>query len=330
MLQPKVQLCRSENSYSIPGKVFLLGEYAVLGGLPALVASVGPRFRLKARVAELGSHAVSQGVWSPHPQSPLGRLMHWAHKMGLPPLEFEFEDPWSGAGGFGASTAQFAMGYLAYSLLEGVQGDWLKAWKLYRELMGDQSIVPSGADLVAQWQGAVCYFNPSQQQCEVLGSNPDGVSFDSSFWSSLMVFSATGLAGRKVPTHEHLEQLSQKGFLIHNSIFLKTLEKIIHDGIIAIDQRDHTAFGAAMNAYAQTLHENGLEVEATAEDRKILGKIPGVLGVKGAGALQSDAILVLVGPESLNRSQVIEVAHSLGLRQVTDGLTYERGVVCQN
>lgn len=34
------------SAYTIPGKVFLLGEYAVLFGSPAIVAAVEPRFEM--------------------------------------------------------------------------------------------------------------------------------------------------------------------------------------------------------------------------------------------------------------------------------------------
>src|SRR4051794_11791453 len=103
-------------TYSIAGKVFILGEYAVLGGLPALVGTVSPRFKM----------FLSQTQDFIHPDSPLGRLQSWAKKMGLPDLGFRFEDPFEGRGGFGASTAQFAMAYLAYAQRSSGSGIDLK------------------------------------------------------------------------------------------------------------------------------------------------------------------------------------------------------------
>src|SRR4051812_12557045 len=91
---------------SSPGKVFVLGEYAVLDGRPAVVASVGPRFSMDVREGTAPFH--------PHPQSPVARLMDWADRAGAydsSEMKLDFQDPFHGAGGFGASTAQFALAY---------------------------------------------------------------------------------------------------------------------------------------------------------------------------------------------------------------------------
>src|SRR4051812_47804624 len=105
-------------SASSPGKVFILGEYAVLEGRPAVIASVGPRFRMKL------DREGARGP-APHPQSPVSRLMDWAGRAGIPgiqdleDLSLDFEDPFDGAGGFGSSTAQFALAYRVLSELSG-------------------------------------------------------------------------------------------------------------------------------------------------------------------------------------------------------------------
>ncbi len=80
-----------------------------------------------------------------------------------------------------------------------------------------------------------------------------------------------------------------------------------------------------MNAYGDALASMSLEIAETAADRRALSQVLGVLGVKGAGALQSDAVLVMMAPGSDHRP-VIELARSRGLVLAADGLTWERGV----
>jgi mevalonate kinase len=291
-----------ELCYSCPGKVLLLGEYSVLTGKPAIVATVPPHFKLYLR----GSSQVP-----PHARSPVARLRRWAAEQGWPDLPFDFEDPYRGAGGFGASTAQFVLAYRAYLNALGSNETWKDLLKLYRELMADEPLVPSGADLVAQWEGGTIHFNPTA------GTVSELKDFRG---ENLLIFSATQLPGRKVPTHEHLNLLSRLGFPKNQSKLLSTLEAITQDGLSAILNCAPIDFGKAMDEYANALHEANLEVEGAFEDRKALRSLPGVLGVKGAGALQSDALIVAVEPNSDMRRHIIEAATQRGLVLNNDGI----------
>jgi mevalonate kinase len=309
--------------YSVAGKVFILGEYAVLAQLPGLIAAIPPRFSLSATSgasSTAGSFAAPNEVF--HPDSPIARLQAWAEEMNWPDLEFGFEDPLAGAGGFGASTAQFAMAYLAYAqkMNVGVPGAF-QVWHLYRELMKDDLIVPSGADLVAQWQGGVSFFDPKTDRCVDLW---DG--FD---WSGLLVFSATRQKGRKVPTHQHLRTLRDRGFPEKEVDLMARLQQTVLKGVAAIREKAATQLGAAMDDYAEYLAAANLEVPATRADREALRGLPGVLGVKGAGALQSDAVLVLLESGHSGKEQVLKLAQDRGLVLVVDGLEQETGVLCQ-
>lgn len=305
--------------YSAPGKIFLLGEYAVLAGLPGIIATLGPRFQL-----QVTKKAIEQRPrFVPHPQSPAGRFLSTKMGMELSKFSLDFEDPLQGAGGFGASTAQFVMLYHAYLNDAGERDrSWTKLWKLYRELMKDEALIPSGADLIAQSEGSIVLVDPAQGKCTSLWSRLD--------WSSLLIFSATDQKGRKVATHEHLALLSQTGFpdpeSAQKSELAKSLAKLMKQGVDAVQKQDHAHLGRVMDSYADTLRLAHLELAATHEDRQALRSLPHVLGVKGAGALQADAILVLMKPHSENRQDVVTLAQARGLRLVSDGVPDESGV----
>lgn len=293
----------SGSSYSAPGKVFLLGEYAALAGLPALVAACGPRFKLT-----VGGSAERFA-----PESPVGRLLEWA---GAPSLAMSFEDPHAGAGGFGASTAQFALAYFALADARGWSDEtrrWENVWKLYRELTGQR---PSGADLVSQWRGGVSIFDARERKAADVWP-----LFD---WSGLLVFSAAHLPGRKIATHEHLATLA--GGVGEGSALAARLEAIVAEGMRAIGDGSAPAFGRALESYADALAEAGLESEGARDDRQALSRLPGVLGCKGAGAGLSDAVIVLMQARSGHRETVIAAAQARGLKLVVDGLAPELGV----
>lgn len=277
----------------IPGKVFILGEYAVLAQLPAIVAAVPPRF-------SMDEVAVGEETEF-HPLSPFGRLQEWIASQ-FQKKYFKWNDPLEGQGGFGASTAQFALAYRSYF----ESGHGMDAWRLYRKLVTGVS----GADLIGQWFGGVQLVNVAEQSHLEL--------WDVFPWSSLLVFSATHQPGRKVSTHDHLVHLKDFGF--------QGFQEPLLDGIQAIHRGDLVALGKAMDRYAEVLHRLELEIKATFEDRKALRSLPGVLGVKGTGALQADAVLVLVD-QNADQSQIIATAESRGLRLVCQGLKYQAGVL---
>jgi hypothetical protein len=265
-----------------------------------------------------------------HSQSPVGRLIAWSETLQAPELDFDFQDPLEGAGGFGASTAQFILAYHAYARVSGWPLDWQKVWKLYRELTAvREGVPPSGADLVAQWQGGVSLFGPA-----VDGSGVSCERLDSGFdWRNILIFSATsgscsGFSGRKVATHHHLGRLGQGRSLVQLG---ERLSGSLFAGIEAVRKNDPQALGKAMNEYGDVLAQDGLEVPETSSDRRILGKMPGVLGVKGTGAMQSDALVVVMDPVapsgSVLRNQLIQVAQARNLVLVADGLELQNGVV---
>ena len=305
--------------YDVAGKVFILGEYAVLHGRTAVVASVGPRFKLhlcestNQNSAQNSIHEFSKG-------SPAERLLDFARKQDLEIPSLRFEAPAGGFSGFGSSTAEFALTYAAIGE-EIWERRWPKVLKLYRELMADtvRGITPSGADLVSQWQGSVNLYEPEK-----------GLSFDlwpAFDWSSFIVLSAADQHGRKVATHEHLGAQNNQ----ITSPLISDLELPLQAGIDAIKNGSREKLGHALDAYGDVLARAGLEIAATSEDRKALRGLDGVAGVKGCGALQADAVLVLMKSNSDRsmRDNVIRIARERGLKLVADGLSCETGISCQ-
>ncbi len=308
-------------SSSIPAKVFLLGEYAVLSGAPALVAAIGPRFSLgPVSTGAVSTRNASDDFFlrnSIHPESPAGRLLA---SVSSPELDgLAFEDPFHGQGGFGASTALFALIYKKLGKSLGWDLSWQAVWKRYRELTTSAQ-PPSGADLVAQWTGGVCGFDPSTLTVENLSS-----AFD---WKKIIVFSATHQTGRKVRTHEHLAELGRgdrSEMSASRQELTQKLSHIIQDARVAIGSCDPESLGLAFTRYAETLCKWDLEIASTTQDRRHLAAISGVLGVKGAGALQSDAIIALVS-DRCDRNQVVAEATARGLKLVTSALIPDVGV----
>lgn len=293
---------------SIPSKIFLLGEYAVLNGLPACVACLPHRFILRATPVSSSSFSNSVVV---NGIDPLSKLTIWARESGYPEYKFQFEDPYFGEGGFGASTAEFAMSYQAYVQGKVEESHWISAWSLYRKLVQDGQ--PSGADLIAQWQGGVSFIQ--------LGISCENVAplFD---LSRFLVFAT----GRKVKTHEHLRDFKRE--ILNDSFFLLRMKENLELGLKMLRENNLTSFGSVMRNVAEHLFEVGLETPETHQDRLELSLLPGVLGVKGCGALQSDAILILIESHQYKDS-VIQAAKKRGLRLVADQLSDQIGVTCQ-
>jgi hypothetical protein len=287
---------------SIPGKVFLIGEYAVLTGACAWLAAVPPRFELRA-----GSLAVPFA-----PESPAGRFLAGPGKpIGETKLTGDFFDPWEGRGGFGGSTAEFA--FAAYRA--GLRGH-AEVWRAYRELSAGEPSVrrPSGADLVAQWVGGSVEWNPGTETTRdltgILGELP------------VLIFSATHLPNRKTVTHAHLDTLASASLSFES--LLPSLERAQN----AAASKNWREVGLAFSAFADSLSHLGLESPVVRNERLAIARLSGVLGVKGCGSLQTDAMLVVV--ESLASPETDAViayaAEKCSLRLLARGLPGEAGI----
>jgi hypothetical protein len=298
--------------FDIAGKVFVLGEYAVLGRLPALVAAVAPRFSGSLREATAEDADC-------HPDSPAGCLLRWAREHRGVRYSFHFENPYR-SGGFGASTAQFAIAYAAGAGRLGLRRDWRSVWGFYRNLTSVEGTAPSGADLVAQLRGGVTLFNPVSLSCADIW---DG--FD---WSRLLVFAPNEQHDRKVATHIHLKEFFAESQKLDHTLLFSRLAAPLMKGLTAIERKSVYDLGAAMNWYADTLAENGLEARAAFEDRRALGATPGVCGVKGTGAMQADVLLVLLAPH-VSAAPVVQAALCRGLTPIASGLKRQRGIACR-
>jgi hypothetical protein len=173
----------------------------------------------------------------------------------------------------------------------------------------------SGADLAAQWSGGAVIAHPQTKTVEPVAAGR--------VLSRWFVFSAAHQSGRKVKTHEHLEALKRAD--------LSRLAKsdVLASGLAAAKQGNFPEFARAVNEYAMLLRSMGFEISQTTEDRMALRDVRGVCAVKGTGAMQADAILVLGDPAiSLEEisAELLPVAQKRDLKLVASGWKEEPGI----
>jgi len=173
---------------------------------------------------------------------------------------------------------------------------------------------PSGADLVAQWVGGTVEWNPKTRSITRLDSALTGFP--------LLVFSATHLPNRKTVTHFHLETLGGA------TTSFGSLSPAFERAKAGASEKNWAEVGHAFSAFADALAHLNLESPVVRNERLALSRLPGVLGVKGCGSLQTDAMLVVVESLSGPKTEgVIEFAQeTCGLKLLSRGLPFEPGI----
>lgn len=270
--------------FKIPGKTFLLGEYVAMFGGPCLLAATKPSF-------ELSFSAQTEGNMSFHSQSPAGQ---WLEKKSsdFKDTKISFKDPYSEKGGFGASTAQFLGTYL-YSFMqhniseEAFQNSSFvfECWQAYKNLFKGQSVQPSGADLVSQIVGEICFFHANEQKLTIQAWP---------FKNLDVLFLKTP---HKIATHEHLQNISKE------QLPLEQLEKIALRTIASFEKVKSDDFLFGIKEYAELLAESDLLCKESEQLITELAPIPGVKLIKGCGALGADVLALFVEAE---KSQTIQ------------------------
>jgi mevalonate kinase len=261
---------------SVPSKTFLLGEYAVLKGLPALLLNTEPRFELHV------SYAANPGLSHDGIESlsPGGRFIQ-DHADFFKRYQLYFYDPHEQRGGFGASSAQFL---LLYSLLtyghatvelqpaQFFMQDLLACYQNYS--WDGRGLAPSGADVIGQLQGKLTWFDKQQ------------FTAHSQDWPFAELRAVLIRTGNKLATHRHLAELS--------SIPYQSFDKILLQAHHALQTADADGFIQAVKLYALELEQAGFVASATAALLAKLQALPYLLAAKGCGAMGADVILAIV------------------------------------
>jgi mevalonate kinase len=290
----------------VSSKTFLIGEYSVLNGGPALVLSHGPAF-------EIGFESQNSSF---HPESPAGV---WCQRSGADIHAFSFVDPHNGRGGFGASSAQFLAAWLSVrgrsthkSIAEILESLLLRdplgrvsmtenaVAELLRDYRSTLKSPASGADLLAQLLGNVALIDPNRRLWE------------SWSWVFEQFTFSIFRTGQKIQTHVHLQGLDP-------SSSFALLEKHSRAAIAAFYDLRAQAFAAAINLFREELFSLGLEHPHTTGLVARLRECPEVVAVKGCGAMGADVVLVISKRSTAGKNEVLfHLAATLGLEFVAD------------
>lgn len=262
-----------------PSKTFLLGEYAILEQGRALLLAHGPAFR---------EAAAGEGR-APHPESPAGR---WLRANGRDPESARIADPHGGAGGFGASGAEFLLAFAqgAARPADPAAFAW-SAYDAYRAHEGSGS----GADVITQAfaAGRAPALVEISLRERALRYHPLGA-----LGAELRLFHT----GRKLDTHTHLTTA--------RAATPSTLATLTAAGLAAYSRGDLAAFATTILEFRRALKSASLLAPHAAAALGAVDAVPGVLAAKGCGAMGNDVLLVLVKDGSVELAAWAE-AHRL-------------------
>lgn len=266
------------NEFSVPGKTFLVGEYAVLAGGSCLGLATKPQFSI----------SLDPNGQKFHSDSAAGMYLEKNH---FENFNHIFTNPYK-VGGFGASTAEFIFSY--YLNCESLK-DLKEIFHTYLDLyMNRKEQRPSGADLLTQLVGGISSIDLSSNEPHVtkLSWNFQDLDF--------LIFS-TGL---KVKTHEHLAELDRK--------ICNELVKPSQDIVTAFKTNDSLVFTQALSEWSNKLQHLGLTAPQVVELKNYLQQqIPDIL-VKPCGALGADVIIILCTKQK--KQHVLKQIQSLNIK----------------
>ncbi len=284
---------------SIPGKTFLAGEYLALLGGPAFILNTDPRFELHVEEVASDLKGIAENPFQP--ESPAGKLFV-RHQEKLQNLKMTFQDPYQGVGGFGASSAQFALLSAVLQLGEEVFGDserffdWHQILKEYRELgaSGPKAIPPSGADIVGALGGGITYFDRNAGHMQTFA------------WPFQNYGFALFHTGEKLATHEHLKNLK----LFETRTFQDAAIQILQ-GLAKVE---FETFIGGVQTYRNELFQQGWVTVKSKACVEKFETLDFVSAAKACGAMGSDVVLVIYQSDATqNLNQLKEVGLSLGL-----------------
>jgi mevalonate kinase len=299
-----------------------MGEYLALDGGPALLASLEPRFQLKVSKKTLLKNSV-QTEFEPlaniSPLSPAGIFYQNKYKA-LSRFQFEFKDPHSGNGGWGASSAQFALlaaFYYGQSTIQTeaqwnldlhqIDGDYLKITR-----QNTAGLPPSGMDVMAQLRGGLVYLDRNKGR------------LDNLIWPFNDLGFIMFASGTKVATHTHLQTLHSSEF---GELPFESLREAAQKFMSAFQEVQSENMVSALNEFREILKKNYLEAESTSQWIERVKAIDGVMAVKGCGALGADVILVLTCKkaevEIVNKLKILGVNHVITKDDLTGPLHIE-------
>lgn len=268
----------------VPSKTFLVGEYAVLRGGPALIAATKPFFRFTAKTSS------TEQTSAFHPESAAGRWFHQSEVL-LRDWSIDRHDPHAGGGGFGASGAEFIFYHLlcTYQQSKSAADDPRDVWQDFKAC---DTTGASGADIVAQTVGGITFF-----QSEPFEAAANDWPFDETDFFILRT-------GHKLATHTHLAAMNAK------ADFTK-LERANGRAVEGFFTGNVEAFAAGLSDFQTELRDLGLQAEHTREQLDVIRGCAGVLAAKGCGAMGADTLFVLVDRDF--QSEFLAGVRSAGL-----------------
>lgn len=262
--------------YSVPAKTFLLGEYVVTKGGPALLLGTAPRFILNVL-----PHTDSKQDFDKtfHPDSPAGKLIR-SNMDFYRQFDLNFIDPYLGIGGLGASSAQFALLFAMQTQVTDITPSFLeKALNIYRELAWDQTgTAPSGADVIAQLTGGLCFYHSDRKIINKFS------------WPFSTMDLCLIHTGNKISTHTYLKDLVD--------IDTGHMGDVVEDAIMALETSDRELFIESINTYGELLQTKNWVAATTVLLLEKIRTQQGVLAAKGCGAMGADIIFVLLETKS--------------------------------
>lgn len=285
--------------WRIPAKTFLLGEYAALADLGAIILATTPCFELTLTDAP--------GLWGIHPDSPAGRF--WL-QAGDPHHGLHWHDPLNHCGGMGASSAQFVGAYLASSFLtqqsvlqdELLKAYWQCAWQ-------QQGLRPSGYDVLAQ---CVSSLQPDDALPTCISIHRREGRLGAEPWPFRDMAFIIAHTGNKLATHHHLADTTLPNDVVR-------LDELVSRAHYALRLADSQALVDAVNGYHQALTAMNRVSEHTQQLIAAIQTVPGLLAIKGCGAMGADVVLCLCVNEALLAIQHHLIAMDLQVLTTTQG-----------
>lgn len=257
--------------WMIPAKTFLVGEYVAIDGGPAIVLTTTPCFELHV--------SDSPGLHGIHPDSPAGL---WWRNHGSDHVGLEWDDPYHGLGGMGASSAQFLGAYQATLSLQNktstkkdlLEAYWQCAWN-------GQGLRPSGYDVLAQSGQGCVYINQQKN------------TYQSFAWPFQHIGFILLHTEKKLPTHQHLQSKQLPRDTRH-------LATTVDLAVEAFEQADDLQLMTAINTYHQQLLSMDLVTEHSLRCIESLKEHTDIMAIKGCGAMGADVILIVAPIEKMS------------------------------